>query len=88
MHGVVAQSALGAVCAAIAILALAAEHAVCAASAFFTGIADGVSRFRGEFLCQAVELLEKPSAVHLCNELFSVHNYLKALLFCFLRSGK
>ena len=73
VHGVVAQPASRAVRAPIAVLALVAEHAVRATSAFFTGIADGVSGLRRELLRQAAQLLQKPMAVNLCNPLFSIH---------------
>jgi len=74
VHGVVAQPAPCTVRTLVAVFALAAEHAVRAAGTFFTGIANGVCRYRCELLPQAAKLLQKSSAVYMCNELFSVHN--------------
>jgi hypothetical protein len=74
MHGVVAQFALDAVRASVAVFTPAAEHAVRATSAFFACIADGICRLRCEFLRQAAKPFKKSSAVNFCNELFSVHS--------------
>gem|GEM_PF-3703997 len=44
------------------------------ASTFFATIADGVYGLSYSVLSQTTQLCEKFSAVHLCNQLFSIHD--------------